>query len=270
MTDAGAGRAGGVLRGRHAVVTGGGRGIGAAIASALAAEGATLTLMGRTAASLESHADAIGRAHGRRAHVVAFDVSDPVDVSRAFTEAVGRTGAVQILVNNAGQSDAAPFQDITLEDWERLMRVNLTGPFLCIQQVLPAMIAAKNGRIVNVASTAALRGYARTAGYCASKHGVVGLTRALAVETVKDGITVNAVCPGYTEDTDMLRAAIDNVSRATGRSLEEARAILARQSPRGAFVTPREVADAVLWLCSPDASAVTGQAIPVAAGEVMR
>jgi NAD(P)-dependent dehydrogenase (short-subunit alcohol dehydrogenase family) len=254
---------------RHAVVTGGGRGLGAAIATALAAQGAHLTLMGRTTAALEAHAAEIGRAHGVRARGVGVDVGDPAEVGRAFAEAVAHAGPVGILVNNAGQSDAAPFEDVTVEHWERLLRVNLTGPFLCSRAVVPGMIAAGWGRIVNVASTAALKGYARTTAYCASKHGVVGLTRALALEMAKAGVTVNAVCPGYTDDTDMLEAAIDNVSRATGRSSDDARAVLARLSPRGTFVTPAEVADAVVWLCSPGASAITGQAIPVAAGEVM-
>ncbi|HUF47535.1 MAG TPA: SDR family NAD(P)-dependent oxidoreductase [Vicinamibacterales bacterium] len=260
---------GGLLQGRHAVVTGGGRGLGAAIAGALAAQGAHLTLMGRTAAALEERAGIIGRTYGGRARAVVVDVSEPAQVSRAFAEAIAETGAIEILVNNAGQADAGPFEDITLEGWDRLLRVNLTGPFLCIRQVLPAMLAARRGRIVTVASTAALKGYPRTAAYCASKHGVVGLTRALALETARSGVTVNAVCPGYTDDTDMLKSAIDNVRQTTGRSPDEARAMLARLSPRGTFVTPAEVADAVVWLCSPTASAITGQAIPVAAGEVM-
>lgn len=259
----------GALEGHHAVVTGGGRGIGAAIASALAAEGATLTLMSRTASALEQHAESLRRTHGAQAYAVVSDVADPLSVRQAFADAVGRAGPVQILINNAGLSAAAPFADTSLDSWERMIRVNLTGPFLCIQQVLPAMIAAKSGRIVSVASTAALKGYAKVAPYCASKHGVVGLTRALAAETARHGVTVNAVCPGYTDDTEMFQTAVENVRRATGRSADEARAVLTRGSPRGTLITPREVADAVVWLCSPGASAITGQAIAVAAGEVM-
>jgi NAD(P)-dependent dehydrogenase (short-subunit alcohol dehydrogenase family) len=257
------------LRGHHAVVTGGGRGLGAAIATALAARGADLTLMGRTAATLEKHAETCRRTSGVRAQGIVCDVADRASVQRAFADAVKSFGPVHLLVNNAGQADAALVQDIPIESWERVLAVNLTGTFLCIQQVLPAMIAAGSGRIVNLASTAGLKGYAKVAAYCASKHGVVGLTRALAAETARTGITVNAVCPGYADDTDMFTAAIDNVMRATGKSAAEARAILTKQSPRGTLITPQEVADAVLWLCSPGASAITGQAIAVAAGEVM-
>jgi NAD(P)-dependent dehydrogenase (short-subunit alcohol dehydrogenase family) len=258
-----------VLRGHHAVVTGGGRGLGAAIATALASRGADLTLMGRTVATLEPRADALRRTTGVRAQAVVCDVTDPTSVQRAFVGAVKAFGPVRLLINNAGQADAALVQDITLESWQRLLAVNLTGTLLCIQQVLPAMIAAGSGRIVNLASTAGLKGYAKVGAYCASKHGVVGLTRALAAETARAGITVNAVCPGYTDDTDMFRTAVDNVMRVTGRSAGEARAILTKQSPRGTLITPEEVAEAVLWLCSPGASAITGQAIAVAAGEVM-
>lgn len=257
------------LEGRHAVITGAGRGIGAAIAEALATRGARLTLMGRTQSTLDATARRLTELSGTDARTVVCDVTDADAVRRAFADAAAANGEVGILVNNAGQADAAAFEATSLESWNRLMAVNLTGTFLCTQQVLPAMRAAGSGRIVNVASTAGLRGYARIAAYCASKHGVVGLTRALAAETARSGITVNAVCPGYTEGTDMFAMAVDNVMRGKGVSEEEARARLARLSPRGTLITTREVADAVLWLCSPGASAVTGQAIAVAAGEVM-
>jgi NAD(P)-dependent dehydrogenase (short-subunit alcohol dehydrogenase family) len=257
------------IRGQHAVVTGGSRGLGAAIASALAAHGAKLTLMGRTSAALGQCAAAIRQATGVQAQGIVCDVADAASITRAFSEATRGFGPVHVLVNNAGEADAALVPDITLERWERILRVNLTGTFVCTQQVLPSMTAAQAGRIINVASTAGLKGYAKVAAYCASKHGVIGFTRALALEVARTGVTVNAVCPGYAEDTDMLRAAIDNVMRATGKSADDARAILARQSPRGTFVTPKEVADTVVWLCSADASAITGLAIPVAGGEVM-
>jgi NAD(P)-dependent dehydrogenase (short-subunit alcohol dehydrogenase family) len=257
------------LRELHAVVTGGGRGLGAVIAAALADLGADLTLMGRTAATLEAQAESLRRSSGVRAQAIVCDVTKPDDVRRAFGEASAGLGDVRILVNNAGQAEAAPFRDISLDAWQRMIDVNLTGTFLCTQQVLGGMLAARAGRIVNIASVAGLAGASKIAAYCAAKHGVVGLTRALAAETARQGITVNAVCPGYTEDTDMFDAAIAAVVRTTGHSEERAREILAKRSPRGTLITPREVADAVAWLCSPGASAITGQAIAVAAGEVM-
>jgi NAD(P)-dependent dehydrogenase (short-subunit alcohol dehydrogenase family) len=256
------------MRGRHGVDTGGARGLGAAIAARLAAAGANVTLMGRTAADLESRTEAIGRT-GAAVRGVDCDVSDHASVRRAFAGAVTALGPVHILVNNAGQSEAAAVEDVTIDSWNRVLSVNLTGTFFCIQQVLPAMRDAGTGRIVNIASIAGLKGFAMVASYVASKHGVVGLTRALAIETAKSGITVNAVCPGYTADTGMLQVAIENIMQSTGRSSEEARALLAKHSPRGTLVTPEEVAATVLWLCSPDASAITGQAVAVAAGEVM-
>ena len=258
----------GDLAGRHAVVTGGGRGLGATIADALAALGANVTILGRDAQILEAHLAALRR-RSTRAEAIRCDIADPAQISRAFADAVARLGPVEILVNNAGKGDARPFGDVTLDTWNAMLAVNLTGAFLCTQQVLPSMIGAGYGRIVNVASTAGLKGYTLTAPYCASKHGLVGLTRALAVETAKSGVTVNAVCPGYVDDTDMLRAAVGNVMRTKGENEADARKRLARASPRGWLITREEVADAVAWLCSPGASAITGQALAVAAGEVM-
>ena len=257
------------IEGHHAVVTGGGRGIGAAIAETLAAHGAYVTLIGRTASGLQEMAQSLADTFNASAHTAACDVTNPDDVIRAFASAVSRFGDVQILINNAGQADAGPFRGISLETWNRLIAVNMTGTFLCMQQVLPAMVAAGSGRIVNIASTAGLKGYSRIAAYCAAKHGVVGLTRAVAAETARTGVTVNAVCPGYTEDTDMFAMAVDNVMRSKGVPANEARTLLARHSPRGTFITPAEVADTVLWLCSPGASAITGQAIAAAGGEVV-
>ena len=256
------------LAGRHAVVTGGGRGIGAAIAEELARLGADLTLMGRDAGVVEQHAASVAGRFGVRATSVRCDVADEASVSVAFAIARERLGDPSVLVNNAGQAESARFGDTTSAQWERMLAVNLTGTFLCTQQALPAMLAARAGRVVNVASVAGLRGYKTMTAYCAAKHGVVGLTRALALETAKHGVTVNAVCPGYT-DTAMADAAIRNISESLGKTRDEARAMLERLNPRGTLIEPREVANAVAWLLSPDAGAITGQAIVVAGGEVM-
>lgn len=254
------------LAGRHAVVTGGGRGIGAAVAAELARLGASVTIMGRDVATLERHAAALEARHGGEVHVTACDVSNADSVERAFADARVALGDPHVLVNNAGQGISAPLLATSLEAWDRLVAVNLTGTFLCTQQALPAMLAAKSGRIVNVASTAGVRGYARLAAYSATKHGVVGLTRATAAEVAKQGVTVNAVCPGYV-DTDMARDGIDNLVRALGRTPEEARAMLARTLPRGTLLDPAEVASVVGWLCSPAAGGVSGQAIVINGGD---
>ncbi|HEU4566058.1 MAG TPA: SDR family oxidoreductase [Gemmatimonadaceae bacterium] len=255
------------LEGRHAVVTGGGRGIGAAIASELARLGASLTLMGRDEEVLRRHVRAVVDEHDVRAEPVRCDVSDERSVEEAFAAARERLGEVHVLVNNAGQAIGGSLSELSRDRWDEVLAVNLTGPFLCARAVLPAMLAAGSGRIVNIASTAGLRGYNKMAAYCASKHGVVGLTRALAMETAKAGVTVNAVCPGYT-DTDMAQAAVHNLVRALGKTPEEALAMIVRIIPRRQLTQPQEVASAVGWLCSPHAAAVTGIAIPVAGGEV--
>lgn len=250
---------------RHAVVTGAGRGIGAAIARRLAVQGHRLTLMGRTAQALEALcAQLPGHGHA----VATVDVADETSVARAFARSREMSGPVAILVNNAGQAESAPLAKTDMGLWQRMLDVNLTGTYLCTRAALPDLLDAGWGRIVNVASTAGLRGYAYVTAYTAAKHGVVGLTRALALELARKGVTVNAVCPGYTE-TDLLHQSIEGIVAKTGRSPAQARAELAAGNPQGRLVQPEEVADAVAWLCGEAAAAVTGQAISVSGGEVM-
>ncbi|MDP9919641.1 NAD(P)-dependent dehydrogenase (short-subunit alcohol dehydrogenase family) [Variovorax boronicumulans] len=252
------------LTGRHALVTGAARGIGAEIARTLAAQGAVLTLLGRDAQALQRVADTLaGSGHG----VVAADVADPQAVQSAFAQARAERGAVTVLVNNAGAAESAPFLKTSVELWQRMLSVNLTGSFLCAQAALPDMLDAGWGRIVNIASTAGQKGYAYVSAYTAAKHGVIGLTRALALEVARKGITVNAVCPGYT-DTDILRNSVANVVGKTGRSEADALAEFSSVNPQKRIVQPAEVADAVRWLCGEGAASVTGQSISVSGGEV--
>ncbi len=254
------------LAGKHAVVTGGSKGIGLAIAHDLCALGANVTITGRTMETLSAAVHSLGAVGS--VHAVAGDVSDSASVEATLANARGRFGPIAILVNNAGQAASSAFGRTDDETWTRMLEVNLTGTFLCTRAALPDMVAAKWGRIVNVASTAGLRGYAYVAAYCAAKHGVIGLTRALALELATQGVTVNAVCPGYTE-TDIVRDTIAKVMRKTGRDEAQARAELVKFNPQGRLVTPEEVAQTVAWLCLPGSDAITGQSIAVAGGEVM-
>ena len=244
---------------RHAFITGASRGIGAAVARALAEDGWRLTLTGREApTALAAELDAFA---------VALDQTDADSVGAAFVAARLAQGPVMALVNNAGAVQTAPFGKTTPELWQRMLDVNLSGPYRCCHAALPDIVGAgAHGRIVNIASTAALKGYAYVSAYVAAKHGVLGLTRSLALELAKSGATANAVCPGYTE-TDIVREGIANVMAKTGRSEAEARAGFTQSNPQGRLVQPEEVASAVRWLCSAGAASVNGQAIAVCGGE---
>ena len=254
---------------RHILVTGGARGIGRSVTQALLAQGARVTVLGRSLPDAQALRTLTGSDEAaERLHAVAADVSDPEAVAAAFAAARARFGAIDTLVNNAGQASSAPALKTDLALWQRMLAVNLTGAWVCTQQALPGMMDAGWGRVVNVASTAAQRGYAYVSAYCAAKHGVLGLTRALALELATRGVTVNAVCPGFTE-TDLLADSVANIMAKTGRTEEQARADLAAGNPQKRLIQPQEVADAVLWLCQPGSGSVTGQAISVSGGEVM-
>ncbi len=254
------------LEGKHVLVTGGGRGIGMAIGRALLEEGARLTLAGRNTERLAAAVQML-QPLGEVSQVE-MDVTRVDAVRKGFEAAAARFGPVSILVNNAGQALSAPFVKTDASLWQAMLDVNLSGAFHCTQAALPSMLDAGWGRIVNIASTAGLTGYAYVSAYCAAKHGLIGLTRALALEVATKGVTVNAVCPGFT-DTDLVKDAVDNFAAKTGRSTEQARAELASRNPQKRLVEPEEVANAVVWLCLPGATAMNGQSLPVAGGEVM-
>jgi 3-hydroxybutyrate dehydrogenase len=248
-------------RSAHALVTGGGRGIGRAIASSLVQSGATVTVLGRDRATLEA-AVAAGAAH----FAATADVADQAAVSAAIAQAAGRQ-PIDILIANAGIAESAPFAKSDAALFQRMMDVNFMGVVHAVQAALPSMKGRPYGRIVAVASTAGIKGYAYVSAYSAAKHAVIGLVRSLALELASTGVTVNAVCPGFTE-TDLVAGSIDNIMSKTGRTKEQAIAELARHNPQKRLIQPSEVADAVLWLCGEGAGAITGQAIAVAGGEV--
>ncbi len=253
---------------RHAFVTGAGSGIGKAIALALAADGHVVSLAGRRAAPLQAVQDEIRAAGGEAFVHDGFDVTDAAAIERGIAVAVAKAGEIAVLVNCAGEAPSAPFEKTDPALWSHVLSINLTGVFLVTQAALASVRRAGNGRVINVASTAGLTGYAYVSAYCASKHGVIGLTRALALELARTDVTVNAVCPGFT-DTPLIDGALDTISEKTGRSRDEARASLARSNPQGRLVAPDEVAHTVLWLASEKAAAITGQAIAVAGGEIL-
>lgn len=253
------------LADRHAMVTGASRGIGSAIAKALAAEGARVSLLGRDRDRLGQLSEELGGES--RAVPVTVDVADAASVHGAFAAARRQFGPVHILINNAGQAASSKFADTDPALWNAILGVNLTGTYLCARAAVPDMLQLGFGRIVNIASIAGLRGAAYISAYSASKHAVIGLTRSLALEFATKNITVNAVCPGYT-DTDMVKGAIANIRSKTGRSESEALAALVATNPQRRLITPEEVAHTVLWLCKSGAESVTGQSIVIAGGEV--
>jgi NAD(P)-dependent dehydrogenase (short-subunit alcohol dehydrogenase family) len=250
-----------MIPGKHALVTGGGSGVGRAISLALAGAGIDVTICGRREAELAKVAGENDRIFG-----IAADVTDEAAMASLYERAQAARGPFDIVVANAGMTGSTPAHKTTLADWQRTLDVNLTGAFLTVKPALAGMAARKMGRIVFVASTAGLKGYAYVAPYVAAKHGVVGLMRALAAETAKSGVTVNAVCPGFVE-TEMLEESIQRIIEKTGRSVEQARSSLASTNPQGRFIQPQEVAAAVLWLCGDAAQSITGQAISISGGE---
>lgn len=250
------------LEGQHALVTGGGSGIGAQVAQELTERGAHVTLVGRRSAPLESIARALPDATA-----IVADLTRTEDVARAVERAGEHHGRISILVNNAGAAVSASFARTTREIWDGMLASNALTAFLCTRAFLAQADPQRYGRIVNVASTAGLKGYAYVSAYCAAKHAVVGLTRALALELAPTRITVNAVCPGYT-DTELLAEAMRAVAAKTGRTPQSVREQFRAANPQGRLVLPREVAEAIAWLCSPGAAAVNGQAISVCGGEV--
>ncbi len=250
-------------------MTGAGSGIGAAIALTLANSGAKVTICGRRFDALKStmlrqcSSDAPPRGN---IHAVAADVTDKSSIAQLYERGEKQFGKIDIVVANAGMAESAPAEQTSLELWNTTLQVNLTGAFLSVKPALAAMRERGWGRIIFIASTAGLKGYPYVSAYVAAKHGVIGLTRALALETAKAGITVNAVCPGYTA-TPLLENSVKQIVEKTGRSGDEVRARLAANNPQGRLIEPQEVADTVLWLCSESAASVSGQAISLSGGE---
>lgn len=248
-----------ILAGKLALVTGGGRGIGAAIARSLAAAGARVLVCGRTKPDLDAVAKEIGGV------AMQVDLAD-----RAATDAaLASAGQVDVLVNNAGIAESAPLERTTDEMWDRILELDVTAAFRVTRALAPAMVKAGFGRIINVASNAGVSGYGYSAAYCAAKHAMVGLTRALAIDLARTGVTINALCPGWVE-TQLAEEAVTRIAAKTGRSLDEARTQLASMSPQRRMITPEEVAHAALMLCGPGARGIHGQTIVIDGGAVMK
>lgn len=252
------------LSGKHAVITGGGTGIGLAIATAFKAEGATLTLMARNLDRLKQAAEKLGD----NVNVLTCDVTDPASVTQAFERAEHDNGMVDILVNNAGAAESSPFDKTSLESWQRMLDVNLTGPFLCSQAVIHNMMTANKGRIITISSTAGLKAFQKISAYGAAKHGVIGLTRNIALELAKTNITANCICPGFTE-TDIAANAIQNIMKKTGMTATEAESAIISTNPQGRIIKPDEIATTAVWLASDAARSTTGQSIAISGGETM-
>jgi NAD(P)-dependent dehydrogenase (short-subunit alcohol dehydrogenase family) len=251
------------LAGRHALVTGANRGIGAAVAVALANAGAVVTLLVRNRESGE----ALQSKLAGRSHVVTADITNEQAVNAACVDAIAALGPVHILVNNAGSAESAPFARSDAAMFERMLAVHLYGPLYCTHALLPGMLANNFGRVVNIASTAGVAGAPYITAYAAAKHAMVGLTRSLAKEVIARGVTVNAVCPSYT-DTDLVTNSIERIQARTGRTTEDARAAMLANSPLKRLVQPNEVASAVLWLCDTGAASTTGQTVIIDGGEL--
>lgn len=255
------------LSGRVALVTGGGRGIGRAVAHSLSEAGAAVAVVARSVDQVDAVAAELTGA-GARARGFRCDVGDASSVEETVRQVTESLGPVDILVNNAGVASSSPLHRTSLDEWERLFRVNATGSFLCTRAVLPGMTDRGWGRIVNVASVVGLTAAPYVAAYAASKHAQVGLTRAAAAEVADTGVTVNAVCPGYV-DTPMTRESVARIRERTGRTEEEALEALRRQNPQGRLIEPREVAHAVLAFCAPDAGGINGQALVLDGGQFL-
>lgn len=247
--------------GQHVVVTGAGSGAGEAIALAFALKGARVTALGRRLAPLEAVA-----VQSDRIFAVSGDVTDHASLEAAIAQAVEKNGAPTIVIANAGSAESAPFLRTSADQFQAMVDVNLTGVFNTFQVCLAKMNPKTPGRLIAVASTAGLKGYSYVSGYCAAKHGVVGLVRSLGQELARTGVTVNAICPGFTE-TPMLAKSIDNIVEKTGRSREEAEASLRSVNPQDRFIQPEEIAETAIWLSSDAAASMTGQAISLSGGE---